>query len=256
MTDTKGYPAFVISLSRTPERREAFFRENESAFPGITVFEAIDGNKVSRDDAAAQGIIGKGVHTYTQGAIGSAMSHRALWQQCAADREPMVVFEDDAILRRDFAERLPAVIAAAGAEWHIIRLGFNFDSILDVRMTDFCDLRSVFSIAVPSKQQMKTFAASQAPVHLFNLNNAFGICAYVISPRGARILLKRCFPLDSRLVHLPSLKRSVMASGTDYMMNAVYRDINAYVTVPPLALTPNDRSNSTIQRSLAFAEAS
>jgi GR25 family glycosyltransferase involved in LPS biosynthesis len=177
------------------------------------------------------------------------MSHYALWQHCVEERQPILIFEDDAVLRRDFSDRVRELVASLEEGWDIIRLGYNCDSIIDIRMTAFCDLRGWFSVKSPSEEQLAEFARSSEPVHLFRLNNAFGICGYLISPKGARILLKRCFPLERRLINVPALHRSVLVEGNDYMMNAVYREIRAYACDPPLVMVANDRTASTIQTS-------
>ncbi len=244
---TDSFKTFVISLERTPERLAEFRQWNAAALPTFSVFAAFDGKTVPRAQAVAAGVIGPTTDGFTPGAIGGAMSHSALWRRCADERQPILVFEDDAVLRSDFSERLSEIVAAAGEGWDIIRLGYNCDSVIDIRMTAFCDLRGEFSLASPSKAQLQEFARSRNPVQLFRLNNAFGICAYLISPLGARVLLRRCFPLEKRLIDVPALRAKVMVGGTDYMMNAVYRDIQAYACFPPLVMVANERAASTIQ---------
>jgi GR25 family glycosyltransferase involved in LPS biosynthesis len=241
--------AYVISLARSHDRRKAFFKNNRSIYPEIAVFDAVDGGAISRADAVARGIIGANVSGYTPGAIGSAMSHRALWQRCVEHGKPILIFEDDAVLRRDFQAQLERVLATLSGGWEILRLGFNLDSVVDFRISDFCDLRGSFSIQLPSQKQLAEFVEHQDPVSAFRLSNAFGICAYAISPSGARFLLKRCFPLSDKRIFVPALKRDIIGAGTDYMMNAVYREMRAYLALPPLALTSNARAESTIQTS-------
>jgi len=247
MANQHNFKSYVISLRRTPERMEEFVRRNGAIVPEVSVFEAFDGKSIVRADAVKSGIISEAARTYSPGAIGGAMSHRALWQRCVDEKRPLLILEDDAVLRRDFQARVSDLVEHLDDRWDIIRLGYNFDSILDIRMTEFCNLQGSFSINGPSRRQLDEFVDSSDPVHLFRLNNAFGICAYLISPKGARILLKRCFPLESRMIDVPALRRKVLAQGTDYIMNAHYREMHAYLCFGPLVMVANDHAVSTIQ---------
>jgi GR25 family glycosyltransferase involved in LPS biosynthesis len=240
--------AYVISLARSVDRRKAFLKLNKQAYPGIVVFDAIDGKAISRAEAVAQGVIDPNATGYTPGAVGSAMSHRALWQKCVELGRPILVFEDDAIPRRDFSEQFDRVMAGLKDGWEIVRLGFNLDSVIDVRLSGFFNMNGGFSVSSPSAEQLTEFAAYKEPAVAFRLNNAFGLCAYAIAPSGARFLLKKCFPLTDKRIYVPALKRDTVARGTDYMMNAVYREMRAYLTLPPLVLTANSHADSTVQK--------
>jgi GR25 family glycosyltransferase involved in LPS biosynthesis len=246
--DIIDFDAIVISLKRTPDRLRDFRLRNETIAPSISVFEGFDGRTVPAAVVLAAGVVVQDPAGYTPGAIGCAMSHTALWRRCAEGREPILIFEDDATLRRDFAEQLPKVVDALDAEWDIVLLGYNFNSVLDIRVSDFCDLRAGFSVAKPSKEQLKAFQRSEEPVRPVRLNNAFGNCGYLLSPKGARVLLERCLPLDRRFISIPALGRGVLGVGIDSMMNAVYRDILAYACFPPLVMVENDKATSTTTR--------
>ncbi len=47
-------------------------------------------------------------------------------------------------------------------------------------------------------------------------------------------------------VFCPGLNRCVTNFGIDVMMNALYPSINAYVAFPPLAVSRNEKSASTV----------
>ena len=64
------------------------------------------------------------------GIVGNAASHKRLWERAVSAMRPHVIFEDDAVLRTDMAEVLPAVIAKIGGFWDILLLGFNQNSWL------------------------------------------------------------------------------------------------------------------------------
>src|SRR5262249_5624713 len=81
----------------------------------------------------------------------------------------------------------------------------------------------------------------------FRLLHAFGTCSYSISPLGARALKDFCLPFRNLTVFFPGLNRSIANVGLDVMMNALYPEINAFVSFPPLVITKNGRAISTVQ---------
>jgi GR25 family glycosyltransferase involved in LPS biosynthesis len=68
----------------------------------ITHFEAVDGRTLNRASLLADGIIKEDLQSFSVGAMGNALSHRALLQKCVALDENFTVFEDDAILNHRF----------------------------------------------------------------------------------------------------------------------------------------------------------
>ena len=92
-------------------------------------------------------------------------------------------------------------------------------------------------------------SASLAP-HPFRLFNAFGIVGYAVSPRGAQAMKQRCLPLRNVDISIPGLGRAVPNRALDVVLNDVYPRVNAYVSFPPLIMTRNFHSNSTVQQAL------
>ena len=73
-----------------------------------------------------------------------------------------------------------------------------------------------------------------------------GICASSISPAGARRYLDLCLPIgDARARYV--LKEDVAweNSGLDVEMSRQHTSLATYVSLPPLAITPNDPRQST-----------
>jgi GR25 family glycosyltransferase involved in LPS biosynthesis len=237
----------VINLARRADRRKWFRKQNLSAGIRIEVFDAIDGAGVDMRTAVADGVIAPETK-YTPGAVGVGMSHRHLWRECLAQKKPALVFEDDAALRSDVGAVLPRLVSQLGENWDIILLGYNTDSVLDLNLwKGGIDLRAVFSVAVPTPAQLTAFSASREAVALYRLNSAFGLCGYVISPRGAASLLPKCFPMDNRVIRIPALGRSIISTGLDCMLNAAYASVAAYACFTPLVVPVNDRKRSSVQ---------
>jgi glycosyl transferase, family 25 len=238
----------VINLTRHPQRFKRFCEQNEAAGLRIERFEAIDGSRVDHARAVADGVITSGAK-YTPGAVGVAMSHRAIWREAIARKRYAIVFEDDAMLRRDLRYVLPPLVSQLPDNWDIMLLGYNTDSILDLKLWDGgIDLRGHFSVEYPTAVQLSAFAASKEPVGMYKLNGAFGLCAYAISPRGAERLISACFPMDKRLIPIPALGRSIFPSGLDTMLNAFFRDVAAYACFTPLVVPFNDPLISSVQQ--------
>ena len=233
------FPAYVINLDRDTERAAAFFKRAEAASLSV--------ERVSGYDAAAhEGPFPADVVTapnYNKGAIGCALSHRALWQKCV-DTGPLIVFEDDAHMRGDFVTAVPQVMSRITGLWDIVLFGYNTNAQLNLRVEGAFDTRIRFAPRFPTDADLATFVASRDPAVPFRLVSAFGNCGYAISPPGARKLLANCFPLDGRILNLPGLVAPIRVEHIDSMMNWFYPTLTAYACVAPLVLSPNVQETS------------
>lgn len=155
-----------------------------------------------------------------------------LWQQCVEKDTPLIICEDDAVLRQDFAAGFTHIYQQLPATWDCVFLGYNFDSILDIEIIPGVNLQGSFSPPGLSQANQQAFVATTVMPSLLPLNNVFGTCAYAISPKGAQQLLNLCFPLTASAVAIPALKRILQ------VMNLHYRRLRAFCTVPPLVITP------------------
>ncbi|WP_027813084.1 hypothetical protein [Burkholderia cenocepacia] len=75
-----------------------------------------------------------------------------------------------------------------------------------------------------------------------------GICAYTISPAGARFLLDHCFPLQPEMLFSHGFGRMLPNYRIDVAMNKFYGAMRSVAAFPPLAVTMNARETSMIQR--------
>ncbi len=232
------YPCTVINLDRQPERLAAFRDWNAGCGLDIERFAAVDGQAL--DPAAAREVIA--FDPPSAGVLGNAASHKRLWERTVGAMRPHVVFEDDAVLRSDIAEALPAAIARIGGFWDILLLGFNTNSVLRLRPGEHLAQSLRFS-PYPSEAELRAHRSARADVRPYRLANAFGICGYVVSPLGARKLLERCFPMRRQLLVIPGFQSLYIAT-LDGPMNVVYPTIDAYICLPPLVMTPNDQATS------------
>ncbi len=238
-----SFTAHVISLLRTPQRLAQFRKWNAPCGIDFALLEAVDGRAL-RPDQIDPSVLKPGTRSYTPGSIGSALSHRTLWQRCAAGETPFLICEDDAALRADVGSAIPALMAGIPAGWDMICLGYNADTLVELDIGADIRLRFGFPRSNPTPQQLGHFVATHTPIGLARLVNFFGLCAYVLSPAGARRLLGVCFPLDDRYVMIESLVRLMMITTLDGRINAHLAEIRAYAVVPPIALPDNDTARS------------
>jgi len=237
------FDCFVINLKRQPERLHTFLTQNKASGIDFNRFEAIDGTEVGAADVHDR-IVATGALNYTRGMIGNAMSHLAMWRRCAEQTKPFVVFEDDAVVSADFKLQFSSLTRQV-RDWDLILLGYNTDVPLELNIAPGIDYGGRFSVKFPTAKHLSDFAASTYPVGLHRLVMAMGICGYAVTPKGAQILMRACFPMDNRPVGFRSTNAVWPACTLDAMMGTAYQRMSAFACVAPLVMTANDHKSST-----------
>jgi glycosyl transferase family 25 len=234
----------VISLDRTPRRFEQFLTWN----PGIEVkrFPAIDGAKLSVMECIRNNLITK-ENTYIPGALGTALSHIALWRTCASGAEPFHIAEDDIVLRADFWARVGEFLNNL-PDWDIALWSHNFDWPVVVAPVVGGALAAIQYDPQDKRIQLKAFRTTATQSALLPLVSAAGISCYSISPSGARRMLADCLPIGSNKARFAPVPGSGWNNtGIDVEMSRHYQNMRAFIAFPPLALAPNDHAESTIR---------
>jgi glycosyl transferase, family 25 len=234
-------PIQVVSLQATPHRRERFADLNRGF--QFEFFDAVDGRQIDRSRFFGSRLAEADV-PYSPGAVGCALSHLTLWERSVRDHVILTVVEDDAVLRRDFEAKSQELIARLPPDWDIIMWGWNFDSILSVLVMPGISTTVISCNQDSLRQAIGRFQTELFEPHIFRLDKCFGTCAYTISPAGSRKFRQGCFPLRQENVYFPLLNRLLPNDGIDIAMNRIYSMTNSYVSFPPLAVTPNDNSES------------
>jgi glycosyl transferase, family 25 len=245
--------AYVISLASTPGRLEKFARSNAGLGIEFIHYEAVDGSRIDRDALWAAGEIAERDLGITDNAIGCALSHMALWRMARDENRAITICEDDAVLRGDFVSVYERQLAAQ-PDFDILHWGFNFDMHACYEIPGYGEC-----VFMADERQLRaehvaeTFRASQHPVHLYRAVRLYGLPCYTVSPAGADKLLKLCRPLSklSTQFELPNgyggLTQLIFATaGIDFFCVSHLKELNAHVAIPSLAITPNDKSQSTI----------
>lgn len=223
----------VISLERTPERLAEFGKNNpEFCFE---VFNAIDGILVPKTELFSDAVWDR----YTPGAVGVAMSHRALWQQCVNLNEPMTIIEDDAYLISNFTECVNTITSTAG--WDFIFWGCNLDQGIGVEfIPNIVESRTVINndqlvANIHNFKHMKYMPA------MYRCTFAIGLVCYSITPECARSLLVAVFPLKD-------YAKPYLNFGIDHAVLEEIPNMTTAIAMPPIVITKNDQSMSTVQK--------
>jgi GR25 family glycosyltransferase involved in LPS biosynthesis len=249
----------VINLDRNSERLREFQTVNKH-LKGVERFSAVDGQKLDVGDLAQQGLLSIDLlhpDFYSIGAIGNAMSHLSLWDHVLKTGKPATIAEDDAIFNFQFDRSAAGVLGRLPPDWDIIYWGYNFDLFMMFQMlpgTSPC-------IATFDQQQLRAgvsnFQTQAIPAHPFPLTWAFGTVCYSISPKGARVCKSKCIPLRPMILEIPEVARTYPYSdkyrtvALDSHLNSFHWRIKSYVCFPPLAVTKNEHSTSTVQTAQA-----
>jgi GR25 family glycosyltransferase involved in LPS biosynthesis len=236
-----------INLDRRKDRNESLLRTNA----GIAEFHrsaAVEGTRLRTEDLIRDGVIHEPLKAFTPGTLGSALSHKKLWDYAIARAAPVTIAEDDVVLNKHFADKAAATLTKLPADWDVMLWGWNFDSILHVEVIEGIKDTIMTFDSTKLESKLLEFQTKNYDVQPLRLLNAFGIMCYTLSPKGARLLGEVCFPLRNEVVTVPGLKRRLLSFTIDVTMNKYYRSLRSYVCFPPLAWSENDKSQSDNQR--------
>ncbi|GBQ24480.1 glycosyltransferase [Gluconacetobacter sacchari DSM 12717] len=234
---------FFISLDRTPERTTRFLNANDH-IQGLIKAPGIDGSILDIDGMRGQGFLLESCR-FTPGAIGSGLTHVALWGSVAKSGIPAHIFEDDAFLCGNFEEESRRILSSLPEDWDIILWGNNSDTVLQFELLPGIT-KCVATFSQESvREGVHLFREMTVSTLPFRLDHTFGICGYAISPQGAEKMIKRCLPMQTTDIMYSSLgNRVITATSIDHLMNQHYREMKAYTCFPPLCLTDNRTANS------------
>ncbi len=99
---------------------------------------------------------------------------------------PLAIFEDDALLCRNFVAESDRLIASLPEGWDVILLGYNFNAPITIDALPGITRGTVTLDEKMMQKNAALFADEAVEARIFRLLQAFGLCAYVVSPKGAR----------------------------------------------------------------------
>lgn len=239
---------FVINLDRSKDRLDTFRQANEKWLP-YTRVSGVEGTTVSREELHREGAIDISL-AYTAAAAGCAMSHIGLWRRAVAENRTLTVCEDDAVFNRHFVARSEALLQQLGENFDLVMWGWNFDAVLSFEFLPGVSPCFASFDQDEMRRNLPAFAGLRFAPSLYRLRRAFGALCYTLSPQGAKALIEKCLPLRPLQTRFPGYAHPLPNTDIDLAMNPHYPQLRAYVSLPPLVLTPNFRETSTMQRKL------
>lgn len=244
----------LINLDRSTDRLRQFTAVN-AHLRDVERFSAVDGQKLTREELRANGLM-IGEPEYPMPTLGIFLSHRALWDRTIETEQPHTVFEDDAIVSRDFEAAQRRLLDAAGPGWDFILWGWNFDAYLWVDLLPGVSPAVIQTFQDRLRRGVADFQDQRPHRCLLKLLHFFGLVSYSVSPAGARRLRDYCFPLRPMRIEFASFDVAVVTKGVDRTMNGVVSQMNSYVCVPPLVITENLADSGSSRRSMVTGGAS
>jgi GR25 family glycosyltransferase involved in LPS biosynthesis len=240
------YPKIYVITTRTSSERQKEFSARHP-FLDFEWFDAITPEDLSTDNLLKQNLIESPLN-WKLTSIANALSHKALWEESVALNQSLIILEDDAVLADNFRDCVTSLLNDVGVDFHILLLGFNWDRYVFLEM--FPENSGVVRLQFKQTElqnEIDKVRHNKMRSNAFKLRSAFGNCGYVISPRGAALMIESIYPLSERLVNPEGLNFRFYAESKDALMCNVYGKSASYVAFPPLVYVTNNQSESTVQ---------
>ena len=160
-------------------------------------FNAIDGNDIDLTEYVSKELPMRKL-LKKKGWIGCALSHIELWKKCVQNNIPMLIFEDDNVIKKDLFDK------------HLNIVFNNFPKDFDI-------VYLVTDNIVKYKPFNDLFVKATA-------NNSI-LSAYIVSPKGARILIENIVPFKPTLQvdwYIDRLTRKETIHSYIYRKNIMY----------------------------------
>jgi GR25 family glycosyltransferase involved in LPS biosynthesis len=203
----------------------------------------VDGRIVRRGELVKSGFLDPALD-YTDGAVGSFLSHYSLWEKAVREDRPITMCEDDAITNRGFDDAAQALLDSLAPDWDIVFWGWNFDAFAAFEMIPGVSPFVAWFDQDQMRNGVEKFQSAMITPRCFRLYAAFGVICYSVSPAGARALLELCVPVTNRPVHVPSVDRTYANRDAGIAVLEFLPRLNSFASFPPLAIAKNDHATS------------
>ena len=238
-----------INLDRSKDRLAEFKHINSHLTEPIR-HPAVDGQTLDIASLAARGLVTEDIlKNYVISSVGHAISNLALWDIAIQTGKQVTISEDDAIFNQQFEFHAEQLINNLPPDWDLVVWGWNFDSIFYFEM-----LPSIVKCQAWFDQgrmilNTTAFQHERLSPGMFKLLWAWGTPCYTVSPKGARTLKSKLLPFRPMSTFRPDGRPGppIVVVGIDGALNDLYRHINSFACFPPLVITKNERTKSTIQ---------
>lgn len=227
----------LLSVDSQSELTARFHDRHGQLGIAVEVLPVTEAADVDLQELAQLDLLTAEMEDWAPAEIGRAISHWVCWHQAVETQRATCILQVDAVLRSDFLPRLRGLLAGLPPNWDILQLGFDTRLGIDFRIAPDCRFQGQFTRPHASEEDLEKFRAvttALVPVRMFT---ALGSFAYVVSPAGAQKLIDGCFPLATKSFTVPALKGRIRTIAIDAVMNALYGEMEAYMSFPPLALS-------------------
>lgn len=242
----KTWKCLAITLDPGGKRHQKFLDKNNHL--KIETFPGVKGVDLSKEDIVIQRLATEELSLsplLTNGAVGCAASHKAIWDEAAISGNGYLILEDDCYTHPQISDFIKNNLDRL-MNIDICFFGVNTDSILQSISPAGLATLSLFDPNYPSPEWIidTLSKTSVQEVKMHRLIKAFGFCAYFISPRGGRSLSTEIFPLSLTTTNIPLITDKMPAISIDRAGCRIYAHLEAYICQPFLAYTPNNDSTT------------
>ena len=233
--------AKVITMNTQSARFKAFEFNNQHL--QYDIFMGLSGKSLSSDDRIAAGFVTPelaAINEPTDSRLGVALSHFSLWVEILKTGSGMLIMEDDVMTHPAIwsqVERIPDL-----DQKDMILFSCNMDSTMAVISPEGVGSICTFEPQNPHPDWIQSALAKTdiQKIRYNKIRRAFGLCCYYVTPKGAKKLVENLFPLRTDSIFVPHLPHLVMQAGLDRRLNALYDELDAFITTPFLAYTPHE----------------
>lgn len=114
---------YVINLKKNQDRLEKFMENAKKANVEVERFDAVYGKELKKDHPDIFKYFGKYPNIHS-GEIGCALSHIKIWEDAIKNNyNNIIVFEDDAIIPKDFWDRFDKAYNELPEDWEMLLIG-------------------------------------------------------------------------------------------------------------------------------------
>jgi GR25 family glycosyltransferase involved in LPS biosynthesis len=233
----------VITLDRESDRFRRFARLN--AHLECTVFDGVNGAELDYADCVKRGFLTPECAEsgmVTRGTLGCAISHWTLWWKAVYEKKSLLILEDDVVTHRDILGWIDQSESCRTAD--IVLFGINTDTVVEAVSPESVHQISIFGVTYPGYNAIaeKLALTKAADARLWRVLTCFGQCCYLITPQGAAKLVETVLPLRLDAISVPLITHYVHGISIDRRLNALYAEMDPYLTMPFLSWTPNTDS--------------
>jgi GR25 family glycosyltransferase involved in LPS biosynthesis len=237
---------FVIHVDSHDVRKKQFLMNNPT-LKNFSWYRAIEGSNINFTTLFGEGIISPGLEMIPN-SLGLTLTVLELLKICVEINEPITIMEDDAIANPNFEKASETLVELIGKNFDVIFWGWNFDALMWLLPFGEKHPIKIVSDQIHEKEFLPDFSDNFQDVNhqLIPLGHQWGTMSWSVSPEGARKILDRILPIDTKPYKKSHLKLWVKPIAVDELIGKLIPDMLAYTCFPPLCFALNDKTESTI----------